>query len=457
MAGIKFGDGPGGRLLRATVTEPDVTRVNGSFPVMDESVEEYPLARGKWLPEVTVTADSQNRFMPVGFEFMNPAYRQRMAEINRGVANSPNARFAKAMGDAQAVRDDIKRGVYRPSPGNADFTFGPLDAVIGGLSAGASTAKLIPRAISGISNALGAPILNTGVTANNVLGSMSGYSLGKRLGEIPSNVSNKDWEAATKNVAMLPLDMFGVSGLSGVRVTNPFRSGTPAANQVAKEFFGQKLKDAGLLRPETNVELLSRYPNLEENITKAALKKFNTTYRSVNTDVQGMINDMDINDLVGMMNKGVNVENPVEVAKYMATHVPHGKYGYRASMASPGPGQDVINTARSASEEEALNLARLYGDEGASQYLVKVRPKDMDFSTGTKEDWFNRYFQNKPFAIRDGEYNPEQILSQEPSFRVWKPGTIATRYDPSQPNQYWPYIGFRGEQLLTPVKTIKVK
>lgn len=129
-------------------------------------------------------------------------------EMDRKLAESPIIKKAKQ----SAVAEESRRtGNFPKASGRVDMTMSPIDAAI------AAQAGLIGGTARLLGGALNASIPGTGITANNAFGALSGYNFGKRLGEIPSNVANKNWEAATKNTLMLPVDVAGMTGLNGFK------------------------------------------------------------------------------------------------------------------------------------------------------------------------------------------------------------------------------------------------
>lgn len=405
-----FQNGPGGRLIKAQAN-------NESMP-------------GIMLPEVEITAPANSK--NVDFGYMRPTISPLNQQQFMNVATGRDPGF-----QGQATMEQLREKMrgYKPEQIKASGRLGgynPVNPIVFGREPGSAGAMLGKVLTLG-----GEPMPGQGYSfspTETLKGAAFDFVTGEGIG--------RGLKAASPYVK------------AAFNKINPFKRGIPVSNQATRASFGRKLQEAGLLKPETNVELLSQYPNLEDNVTKAALKRFNTTYRTVNTDVEGMADKMHLNDMFSMAEKNIDITDPKQVAEYMATHVPHGQYSNRASMAQAGFDQDMINTARAESMEDAMKLARMYGDEGVSQHLVAVRPKGMNFAEGSKEDWLNKYFTNKPFAIKGMEANQALRIPQTDQ---WASGTIATRFDPSNPRQYWPYIGFRGEQLLDPIRSVKIK
>jgi hypothetical protein len=204
------------------------------------------------------------------------------------------------------------------------------------------------------------------------------------------------------------------------------------------------LQEAGLLGKNIDPKMFGQYPNLAQNATKRILKNYNTTYRAVTPDVQ----NLSIDELMNMAKAGVHIDDPVQVSQYMSTHVPMQEFGYRANALMPGVGQDLLYTGKYANAEEAASKLKEYGN-----YMTEVRP-EMDFSEGTPVDWFNNYYRDKPFGIN--ELGEKVTSLQNPGtdwYRGYKPGTIAARRD----FEYWPYMGQKGQKLLEPIKTTKIR
>ena len=202
----------------------------------------------------------------------------------------------------------------------------------------------------------------------------------------------------------------------------------------------RKLQQADLLGKDVNTSLLGKYPNLGNTVVQRALKNFNTTYRAVDPNV----NQMTLDEMMHLAQAGYHIDDPIQVAQYMNTHVPLKTIGYRAAPVSAGPGQDMLFTGKFKNAEEARKQLEMYGT-----HMSEVRPP-MDFSTGSPANWFQKYYSEKPFIFG---------TSSEPvdSFRLldkkWQPGSIAGRRE----NEYWPYIGERGDKLLEAVRTIDLR
>jgi len=202
----------------------------------------------------------------------------------------------------------------------------------------------------------------------------------------------------------------------------------------------RKLQQADLLGKDVNISLLGKYPNLGNAVVQKALKNFNTTYRAVDPNV----NQMTLDEMIHLARAGYRIDDPIQVAQYMSTHVPLKGIGYRAAPVSAGPGQDMLFTGKFKNAEEARKHLRIYGT-----HMSEVRPP-MDFSTGSPANWFQKYYSEKPFIYGTSAYPID-------SFRLldnkWQPGSIAARKD----NEYWPYIGERGDKLLEAVRTIDLR
>jgi len=210
---------------------------------------------------------------------------------------------------------------------------------------------------------------------------------------------------------------------------------TSAEAQLARD-----LKEAGLLGEKVDPKIFGKYPNLAQTATKRKLKDYNTTFRAVDPNIEKAATE----DLIGMYEAGVNIEDPVDVAKYMSTHVPSEQYFWRVGAESLGSNQDALYTAKFPNIEDASTGLHKYGT-----YVTEVRPP-MDFSEGTPRDWFNQYYRDKPFAYEKGiEEGAGWTRKQGPI----QSGTVVA----PEFAQYWPYVGNKGEKVLEAVRTVPTK
>jgi len=213
--------------------------------------------------------------------------------------------------------------------------------------------------------------------------------------------------------------------------------------QIAKQ-----LQDEGLIAKNVDIEQLANDPELLKTTTQSAIEKANTTYRTTDPN---KIREANIENMKAL---GYDVNDPMQVAQYQATHIsatPASSYK-RAGASMVPDFQDVIYTGNYSNLDDAKAALGQHGD-----YITEVRPS-MDFSTGTPKSWLDDYYYNRTFTdIKDPEStfglinNPNAKIGYEGLGRGYKQGTILG----DQFQEYVAYIGNRGQQVLEPVRTVK--
>lgn len=267
------------------------------------------------------------------------------------------------------------------------------------------------------------------------------------------SAGKKDWRDATLNSVLTGSEFLGAKSAYDAiasNVKNAYNTFSDVArgSNVSNLYSegantARSLQEAGLLGKDVDPKLFGQFPGLGETATKAALKKFNTSYRAVTPQLEGA----SVNELMNMAKSGVtNFDDPVQVAQYMSTHVPMEAYGYRANALQPGAGQDVLYTGKYPNIETASNKLKDYGT-----HITEVRP-EMDFSSGNTADWFKKYHTDRPFGIDDAGEAVQKFKKEGPSYTGYQSGTIAGK----RSSEYLPYMGNRGEKVLQPIRTIEL-
>jgi len=114
-----------------------------------------------------------------------------------------------------------------------------------------------------------------------------------------------------------------------------------------------------------------------EKLTKKAIDHNRTAFR----DVQGVIHpNTPLDELENMRKAGVDLNDPISIAEYQATHVPMHSYGQRYYMPQKTSKHDVLYAADHPAEY-------MYGD-------IKLRiNRPADYSTGSYADWYDTYLK----------------------------------------------------------------
>lgn len=201
-----------------------------------------------------------------------------------------------------------------------------------------------------------------------------------------------------------------------------------------------QLKNEGLIPTNIASTAFGRSKDVTGLVTKEALERANTVYRATTPN----ISKVGAKDIMAMLDKGVDLSDEIAVAEYMNTHVPYESYGYRANPISPGYGQDLLYTGNYENLEEAAKGLSHYGT-----HISELRP-NLDFTTGTPQEWFQKYYQERPFIFTGKGGKNEGLGSRELG---WKEGAIATF--PGD-KKYYPFVGNKGSQLLNAISTTPI-
>jgi len=260
-----------------------------------------------------------------------------------------------------------------------------------------------------------------------------------------SNIGDAAWD-----VGMNSLNFVGLPFGKAIKGSKNLINDTYNAGKGSNIFFNfsneanaaRKLQNIGLLKKNIDPKIFGKYPNLAQNATKRLLKDYNTSYRAVYPNVK----KMGFEDMVNMAKSGYDINDPMQVVEYMTTTIPIGNTGaYRAGL-TLHPSQDALYTGKFKTPKEAFDKLDFYGN-----YIAAVRPK-MDFSKGTLNEWIDQYYTNKLFALNE---NPNKRLFALRNPKAYKSGSLfkSGAVGFTRENDFWPYIGNKGEKVLEHVKT----
>lgn len=314
------------------------------------------------------------------------------------------------------------------------------------------TAAVAPLILPEIGYALATNIPGTSIsygTALNTAGGIHGaMSVPDRVQDWKDVSSGKKtWQEATIKTLGTGLELYG--GYDAAKKGFTAAKEIYDAGKGSNIFFtltdeakaARQLQDAGLLSKSVDPKIFGRYPNLAQTATKRALKDYNTTYRAV----RPIAEKMSVDDMVNMAKSGYDINDPMQVAEYMATTVPIGTTrAFRAGL-DLHPSQDAIYTGRYKTAEEAAQKLRGYGT-----HMAEVRPP-MNFSEGNLNQWIDEYYTNKLFARSNTEGDDIMALINPEAYQSgskFKPGVVGFNRE----YEYWPYIGNRGDKLLESVR-----
>jgi len=178
--------------------------------------------------------------------------------------------------------------------------------------------------------------------------------------------------------------------------------------------FIKNLQKEGLIGENFNdLNYAARSTKRTEELTKLALDHNATRYRAVTGKVphdgKGMQEhtrhkfDMSvpnypnsISEFENMKNAGVDFNDPLSIAKYQVAHVPMDTYGYRSGM-------HLMHNVDALFATHYPDMSGRYGN-----YQFKMK-SPRDFSEGSYNDWFSKYYKpNKTWktdgGVKDGYY-----------------------------------------------------
>jgi hypothetical protein len=227
------------------------------------------------------------------------------------------------------------------------------------------------------------------------------------------------------NLGLSTIDPVIVSGASKVAGKQLAKKAVKAVDldDVAKrKIHLQKLKDEKLIHPDTDINKYSKSLSDTEELTKKALTQRETYYRGVTPKIpEGPEQQLIIEE---MTKAGVDISNPEDVGRYMATHVPFQKLDYNAGFANNDPRYNALYTSGGFSR---------YGD----MTFEMTRP--LDFSKGSYSNWLDELYK---YPV----YNPsEKIDDLSPFTRAY---ALENRPGPGV------FVGTKGQKIFDDARLV---
>ena len=227
------------------------------------------------------------------------------------------------------------------------------------------------------------------------------------------------------NLGLSAIDPLIISGVSKVASRQLAKKAVKAVDldDVAKrKIHLQKLKDEKLIHPDTDINKYSKSLSDTEELTKKALTQRETYYRGVTPKIpEGPEQQLIIEE---MTKAGVDISNPEEVGRYMATHVPLQKLDYNAGFQTSNPRHNALYTSGGFSR---------YGD----MTFEMTRP--LDFSKGSYSNWLDELYK---YPV----YNPsEKIDDLSPFTRAY---ALENRPGPGV------FVGTKGQKIFDDARLI---
>ena len=308
-------------------------------------------------------------------------------------------------------------GSFTPSgynPGAGSVAANQFVRTVPLIVAGAAGARALPSIMAG----LNAPMAGVaGLTGNNIMNAGFAYEAAKNLPNVGRSIKTAYQNPTLGNIG----DATAETALTALNAL-PFaaeasRGVAPLANEIKSAFTltgpQRNLKDLkyakkvygplGYQIPE-NLERIAQSDVLTDRTVRGLVNRDNSVYRGVNVDLEALkerlvrsnklfskfsgkppqeaIDQYDV--LIGNLKKAnVDVNNPEEIAKYMATHIPAETGAGRAYLdpdVMKKKGISGLYTSNSKGTAEGYT----YG-EG---YVVKAK-KPTDFSSSSRKAWID--------------------------------------------------------------------
>ena len=227
------------------------------------------------------------------------------------------------------------------------------------------------------------------------------------------------------NLGLSAIDPVIVSGASKVAGKQLGKKAVKAVDldDVAKrKIHLQKLKDEKLIHPDTDINKYSKSLSDTEQLTKKALTQRETYYRGVTPKIpEGPEQQLIIEE---MTKAGVDISNPEEVGRYMATHVPLQKLDYNAGFQTSNPSHNALYTSGGFSR---------YGD------MTFEMSRPLDFSKGSYSNWLDDLYK---YPV----YNPsEKIDDLSPFTRAY---ALENRPGPGV------FVGTKGQKIFDDARLV---
>lgn len=216
--------------------------------------------------------------------------------------------------------------------------------------------------------------------------------------------------------AIDPVIVSGSSKVAGKQLAKKAAKAVDLDDVAKRKIHLQKLKDEKLIHPDTDINKYSKSLSDTEELTKKALTQRETYYRGVTPKIpEGPEQQVIIEE---MTKAGVDISNPEEVGRYMATHVPLQKLDYNAGFQTSNPRHNALYTSGGFSR---------YGD----MTFEMTRP--LDFSKGSYSNWLDDLYK---YPV----YNPsEKIDDLSPFTRAY---ALENRAGPGV------FVGTKGQRIF---------
>jgi hypothetical protein len=171
----------------------------------------------------------------------------------------------------------------------------------------------------------------------------------------------------------------------------------------------ENLKNKKLIHSDTNIEYYARSEELTNNITKEAINHRNTYYRGVEPK---NIHEL---DKKSMIEQGIDINDDIEVGKYMASHIPYKQLDYASGFYAINPNHNALYTSSG------------YSGYGTKTYKLF---KPTDFTKGNYSNWLEdlyKYESYDPNTFKNIEDIPKwtrayRLSSDIPDVFVGKKG-----------------------------------
>ena len=222
--------------------------------------------------------------------------------------------------------------------------------------------------------------------------------------------------------AIDPVIISGASKVAGKQLAKKAVKAVDLDDVAKRKIHLQKLKDEKLIHPDTDINRYSKSLSDTEELTKKALTQRETYYRGVTPKIpEGPEQQLIIEE---MTKAGVDISNPEDVGRYMATHVPFQKLDYNAGFATNDPRYNALYTSGGFSR---------YGD----MTFEMTRP--LDFSKGSYSNWLDELYK---YPV----YNPSEKIDDLPLFT--RAYALENRPGPGV------FVGTKGQKIFDDARLI---
>jgi hypothetical protein len=231
------------------------------------------------------------------------------------------------------------------------------------------------------------------------------FKNGKKL--LDASKSNKIKQVIDKKVVNIKYELPSkekLKDLNGFLERRQFIKDLQKKDLIGKDF--KDLNYAASSTEKTNAltklaldRKATRYRGVEGKVPKDGIyQQQSSPYGTFDMTKPGYGND--ISAFEHMKNAGVDLNDPISIAKYQASHIPMHKYEYRSGM----PRMNNVDALYSVRYPDPTGH---YGN-----YQMKIT-SPRDYNIGNYKDWFNKYHNPKnnlgDLAVKDGYYINDYI------------------------------------------------